>query len=408
MRTSLTLAQARRAVLAAQGFGRPRGTDRPPVGTRTLATLTRRLGVVQIDSVNVLARAQYLPFVARLGPYDRSLLDAMSARAPRQLFEYWGHEAALLPAESHRLMRWRMERAHTEAWGGMRRIQRDHPGLVADVLAVVAAHGPVTAADVEAILEHDQARDREHWGWNWSQAKRALEYLFWCGEITSAGRDSAFRRRYALPSAVLPAAALAAPTPEPAQAQRELVLQAARAQGVATVADLADHFRLSQAQAGAAVAALVASGELVEVSVPGWPPAYSLPGLRVPRRVTGSALLAPFDPLVWFRPRTERLFGMRYRIEIYTPAHKRVHGYYVLPFLHDEALVARVDLKADRAAGRLLVRGVHGEGEVGAPAVAALADELALMADWLGLSDVAVAPVGDLAGRLSDQVRATP
>jgi hypothetical protein len=403
-RERLTPAEARRAVLAAQGFGRTPASI--PPGTRSIGDVVRRLGVVQIDSVNVLARAHYLPLFSRLGPYDRSLLDAASGRAPRSLFEYWGHEAALLPVASHRLMRWRMERAHDDAWGGMVRVQREQPDLVRLVAEHVRALGPITATQLEDVLRHERPVARTDWGWNWSVVKRALEYLFWAGEITSAGRDASFRRRYAVPEAVLPRAVLDAPTPSPEQAHRELVGIAARALGVATAADLADHFRMPAAATRAAIDEMVGAGELVEVLVPEWPVAYARADLRVPRRVDAAALLAPFDPLVWFRPRTERLFGMRYRIEIYVPAPQRVHGYYVLPFLHGEGLVARVDLKADRAAGCLRVQAAHGQGEVPAASVEALARELAAMAGWLGLAGVEVGPRGDLAGPLGRAVQA--
>ena len=253
----------------------------------------------------------------------------------------------------HRLMRWRMDRVHDDAWGGMVRVQREQPDLVREVADVVRATGPVTSTELDVVFSHIERGEREHWGWNWSAVKRSLEYLFWAGEITSAGRDSSFRRRYAAPEAVLPRAALNAPTPTRAEAHRELVAIAARALGVATASDLADYFRMPTTETREAIGELLGAGELVEVTVPGWPTSYAPAGFSVPRRVVASALLAPFDPLIWFRPRTERLFGMRYRIEIYTPAEQRVHGYYVLPFLHDEELVARVDLKSDRASGRL-------------------------------------------------------
>lgn len=403
-RTRLTPDEARRAALAAQGFARPRPQD--PSG-RAIGDVVRRLGAVQIDSVNVLARAHYLPLFSRLGPYDRARLDAASSQPPRALFEYWGHEAALLPVSAHPLLRWRMERAHREAWGGMRRVVREHPQLVTEVAALVRAEGPMTVTELERQVEHVEAGTRERWGWNWSAVKRAVEYLFWAGEITSAGRDSTFRRRYAAVERVIPAAILATPTPTEAEAQRELVRIAARALGVATRADLADYFRLSTGEATSAIADLVGAGALLGVEVPGWPTAYAVPELRVPRRVAGAALLAPFDPVIWFRPRTERLFGMRYRIEIYTPADQRVHGYYVLPFLYDGLLVARVDLKADRAASALRVQAAHAEPSLTDEAVAALAGQLREMAGWLGLADVAVAGVGDLAGAL-DQALLSP
>jgi len=402
-RDRLSLPAARRVALAAQGFGRPRPTGEP--GARVVADVVRRLGAVQIDSVNVLARAQYLPILARVGPYDRARLDDCSGRAPRSLFEYWGHEAALLPVGMHRLMRWRMQRVHDDAWGGMVRVQREQPELVREVAEMVRATGPVTATELEAAFTHIERGSREHWGWNWSAVKRAVEYLFWAGEITSAGRDSAFRRRYAAPEAALPRAALAAPTPTQAEAHRELVAIAARALGVATAADLADYFRMPTAQTREAIRELVDAGDLIEVFVPDWPTSYAPADLSVPRRVRASALLAPFDPLIWFRPRTQRLFGMRYRIEIYTPAEQRIHGYYVLPFLHDEQLVARVDLKADRASGRLLVQSAHPEGEVSPESVEALAGTLHETAGWLDLAEVHVAPVGDLAGRLRAALR---
>lgn len=397
-RDRLTLPEARRVALAAQGFGRPR-----PVGEltrRSVADVVRRLGAVQVDSVNVLTRAHYLPIWSRVGPYDRRLLDECTARAPRPLFEYWGHEAALLPVESHRLMRWRMDRVNDDAWAGMVRVGHEQPGLVRQVADLVGELGPVTATELEAAIEHDDRRGRDQWGWNWSVVKRALEYLFWAGEITSAGRDNAFRRRYASPERVLPRAALQAPTPEPEQAHRELVRIAARAMGVATELDLTDYFRMPRSSTRAAIASLVADGELAEVAVPGWPISYAKPDLTVPRRVRASALVAPFDPLIWFRPRTERLFGMRYRIEIYAPAARRIHGYYVLPFLHDERLVARLDLKADRAGRALLVRAAHPEGGVGSDALAALAQTLVSGAAWLDLDTVRVAPVGELAPAL--------
>lgn len=402
-RERLSLPAARRVALAAQGFGRPRPAGDP--GARAVADVVRRLGVVQIDSVNVLARAQYLPILARIGRYDRSRLDDCSGRAPRSLFEYWGHEAALLPVGMHRLMRWRMDRVHDDAWGGMVRVQREQPQLVREVAEVVRTSGPITATELEAVFAHIERGERGHWGWNWSAVKRSLEYLFWAGEITSAGRDSAFRRRYAAPEAVLPRAALSAPTPTPAQAHRELVAIAARALGVACAADLADYFRMPVAATRAAIAELLSAGELVTVAVDDWPTSYAPAGFSVPRRVPASALLAPFDPLIWFRPRTERLFGMHYRIGIYTPAEQRVHGYYVLPFLHDEQLVARVDLKADRATGRLLVQSAHPEAGISPESVEALAGTLHETAEWLGLAEVHMAPVGDLAGRLRAALR---
>ena len=362
-----------------------------------MLTAIRRLGLLQVDSVNVLARAHYLPLFSRLGTYDREVLDRQSSRAPRRLFEYWGHEASLLPVETEPLLRWRMAAGH--AWSGPRRVAEEQPGLVADVLAAVAARGPLTAGELERLVlgEHDRSRDYG-WGWNWSDAKRALEYLFGCGEISSAGRDRSFTRRYDLSERVLPAVVRQRPTPARGDAIRALVDQAGRAMAVATDSDLRDYWRLPAAAARDAVGELVAEGILQPVDVPGWPQAYRHHSSRVPRDVTGHALLAPFDPLVWHRPRMQRLFGMRYRIEIYVPTGRREFGYYVLPFLHQGRLVARVDLKADRQAGVLVVRGAWSQrsvtGSTAHPEPAAFASalqqHLEVMAIWLGLRDVVV------------------
>lgn len=395
----ISVATARRIALAAGGFGTRRGGASPT--KRSLVSLVNRLGVVQVDSVNVLARAHYLPAFSRLGGYDRATLDGALAQAPRQLFEYWGHEASLLPVSTQPLLRWRMARVLDDAWGGMVRVQREHPAVVREVAQCVRAVGPVTISGIEAELAHEHPRPRTGWGWNWSVVKRAVEYLFWAGEISSAGRDATFRRRYAATESVLPAAVLASPTPTPADAQRELVAIAARAMGIATAADLADYFRLDRRATGAALADLVHAGELKLVSVPGWPATYLSAGARIPRKASATALLAPFDPLIWFRPRVQRLFGMRYRVEIYVPRDQRQHGYYVLPFLFGEHLVARVDLKADRASGRLVVAAAHPEPDMPQAAVAGLAAQLSEMAGWLGLGEVEVRAGSPLAEALA-------
>ncbi|PZS18143.1 MAG: cytoplasmic protein [Pseudonocardiales bacterium] len=399
----LTAPQARRIALAAQGFGEARPTGR--VDARHLRRVLARIAVLQIDSVNVFCRTQYMPLFSRLGPYPREALDRLTAHTAgpvrRELFEYWAHEASLVPVELQPLLRWRMQRASADAWGGMRRVARDNPGLVDEVMALVAQRGPIRAGDTS--VSRPARRPGEMW--NWHDGKVALEYLFWAGQVTAARRIN-FERHYDLPERVLPAGVLAVPTPPVEDAQRELVRIAARAYGVATEPDLGDYFRLPRADSKARVAELVEAGELVPVDVDGWrAPAYLWPAARRPRRITARALLSPFDSLIWFRERTERLFGFRYRIEIYTPAPQRVYGYYVLPFLLGESLVARVDLKSDRQAGVLRVQGAYLDDGADPNHVAAeLAAELAITAQWLGLNGVSVMPRGDLAPDLAKAV----
>jgi hypothetical protein len=397
-RERLSAAEARRMALAAQGFAEPpleRDAD-----TRALRSrVVDRVGLIQIDSVNVLQRAHYLPAFSRLGAYDTTLLDKLSHYAPRRLFEYWGHEASLIPVELHPHLRWRMRRAHDDAWGGMRRVARDRPGLVAAVLDDIRERGPLTAAQ---LAHHDEPRAPKGPWWDWSEVKRALEFLFWSGEVTSARRRR-FERLYDVPERVLPATVLAAPTPADDEAQRALLRVAAGALGVATEPDLRDYFRLPSAESKARVPELVEAGDLLPVAVEGWrAPAYLAPGARVPRRVEARALIGPFDSLIWERPRVERVFGFRYRIEIYVPKEQRVHGYYVLPLLLGDRLVARVDLKADRAGGALLVQAAHTEPGAPDATAEALALELRRLAVWLGLDDVAVNGAGDLAAALAD------
>ncbi len=390
----LTKAQARRIALAAQGFADP-GPEPWGAGMRHVQRVVDRVGVIQIDSVNVVARSQYLPFYSRLGPYDTALLDRARDRAPRRLVEYWAHEASLIPPATWPLLDFRMRRALTESWGGMQRVARDHPGVVEAVCREVEARGPLTSRQVEAALAHDLPRSKEHWGWNWSVVKSALEHLFWAGQISSAGRTSQFERRYAGLVRIAPVEVRRQwvdPGARPAEEDAfvELVRIAAQAHGVGTELCLRDYFRLKGVQVRPAIDRLVADGELVPVDVEGWHrPAWLHAEAKLPRRVHAEALLSPFDSLVWQRERTQALFDFRYRIEIYTPAHQRVHGYYVLPFLFGDRLVARCDLKADRAAGVLRVHQVTWEPEAPAEAHAALDRNLASMADWLGLSAVA-------------------
>jgi uncharacterized protein YcaQ len=397
-RERLSAAEARRVALAAQGFsdGRPATPD-----GRALRRVLKQVGLVQIDSVNVLARGHYLTLFGRLGPYPLELVDNAAWYAPRRLFEYWGHEASLLPVATQPLLRWRMKRAHDDAWGSMKRVARDRPDLVERVLAEVADRGPMAASE----MEEEGPRRGEPW-WSWSDTKRAFEFLFWSGLITSARRRR-FERLYDLSERVLPREVISTPTPAPDDAQRELVRIASRSLGVAAERDLRDYFRLPLADTRARLAELVEAGELRPVAVEGWStPAYLWHETAVPRQVHGRALIGPFDSLIWERSRVERLFGFRYRIEIYVPAPKRVHGYYVLPFLLGDRLVGRVDLKADRAAGELRVRAAHGEPDAPAETAAALTEELRAMAGWLGLERVRVESRGGLARVLRNALRA--
>ncbi len=356
-----------------------------------------RIGLLQIDSVNVLARAHLLPLYSRLGPYDIGLLEKASSKRPRRLVEYWAHEASLVPPETHRLLRWRMDRAGQDAWRSVRAVA-DKTDLLERVIREVDRSGPVTAGQVAAAVDPDHVLERKDWGWNWPPVKTALEYLFWSGQITSAGRTSQFERLYDLPERVLPDRVHTADTPDVEEAIDGLVEISARAHGVGTERCLRDYFRLPAAESKRSVERLAARGRLIEAEVEGFSaPAWLHREARRPRRLSARALLAPFDPLIFERRRLEELFGFHYRIEIYTPKAKRRHGYYVLPFLLNEQIAGRVDLKSDRDASALLVQSAWVEPDAPAETAAELAAELRLMAGWLGLEQVQVMPKGDLA-----------
>lgn len=406
MAASLSLLQARRIGLAAQGLDKERPTG--PVTSRTVGRTFAQLQVVQIDSVNVLSRSHYLPFFSRLGNYDRNILHAMAGRSPRRMMEYWAHEASFIrPEHFQDLLLWQnrswVGAAHLESG-----IREDMAGRILDALT---SGRPMTAAQLTAHLGHEEERQHDNWGWNWNLVKRVLEHLFEEGLVTAASRTEQFERRYTLTARVLPGlpavngrlgsfrdgdADLAA------AAMDRLIDAAARAHGIGTIRCFADYFRTPVKAAAASLSRLVAAGRLEPVTVRGWDRAlYRHMEARLPRSATGRALLSPFDSLVFERRRLEELFGFHYRIEIYTPAERRKFGYYVLPFLLRDALVARVDLKADRSAKRLLVRAAHGEPDAPADTAVELFAELRLMADWLGLDDVVVSPNGDLSSALA-------
>jgi hypothetical protein len=363
---------------------------------RDVSRVLRRIALLQIDSVNVAIRAHYMPLFSRLGPYDRELLHRASGRPPRRVFEYWAHVASYVRVDLQPDLRFRMDDVD-RMWRGVRRIAAERPNFIKWVLAEVVDRGPLTAREIE----DDAPRTRDDWGWNWSDVKVALEWLFWTGQVTAARRNTAFERLYDLPERVLPRDILERPTPSVDEAHRRLLRVSAAALGVATEADLRDYFRLVGPAAKAALATLVESGELVPVTVEGLHrPAYLWHEARVPRHVGTAALLSPFDSLIFERSRTEWLFDYRFRIEIYVPAPKRVFGYYVYSFLCDEAIVARVDLKADRQGDVLRVLAAHAEPAAPPDTAERLASELASMAQWLGLGAVMVEPRGDLAPAL--------
>jgi len=399
---SLSRAQARRIALAAQGF-----LDKPHASP-TMGTLTRtvrRTGVLQVDSVNVLQRAHYMPLFSRMGAYDTDLLRrASSGRANRRLVEYWAHVQAYMPVElwphmQHRMEQYRPQRGKWWTGSDDSRVTDD---LIASLMAEIRDRGASTARELDDGLP----RATKHWGWNWSASRKALDFLFVVGDLAIAGRTSQFEVLYDLPERVLPDVVLNQPVPDPATAHRELVRRAAISHGVGTEPDLRDYYRMKPAESQAAVAALVEDGELVPVALEGTSKkAYLHRAARIPRRVRARALLSPFDPLVWERARAEHLFGFRYRIEIYVPEAQRVHGYYVLPFLLGEQIVARVDLKADRKAGVLHVKAAYAEPQAPPETAEELAAELATLAEWLDLGEIVVTSRGDLSAALRSAVR---
>lgn len=393
---TLSAAQARRISLRATGLDGPRPAGRVDRGH--LRRVVRRLGLVQLDSVNVLARAQYLPFFSRLGPYDTALLDRMAYR-DHELFEYWGHVASLIDVAHHPLLRWRMANGH--AWGGPSSVATQRPDLVAALEAEVLANGPVSAGALD-----DSDRRKGPW-WGWGDTKRALEYLFWAGRIGAVRRGN-FERVYCARDHNIPATVLDIATPDDQSAKRSLLLIAARAHGIGTARDLADYWRQPVAEVRRQLRDLVADGALEQVTVQDWrEPAFLHPGATVARSVDACALVSPFDQAMWERDRVARLHDFRYTIEIYVPEPKRVYGYYVFPFLLGDTYVARVDLKADRAGRRLLVQAAHAETDLDRRGTDSwtvaerLASELRTMAGWLDLDDVHVVDRGNLASALS-------
>ncbi|HSY79308.1 MAG TPA: winged helix-turn-helix domain-containing protein [Verrucomicrobiae bacterium] len=398
MKTKLSADEARRIALAAQAFANPRPTARPD--RRHLRRVIAQIGVLQIDSVNVLVRSHYLPLFSRLGAYAPDILDRLwlGPAADRELFEYWGHMASLMPVEMHPLLRWRMvamaaNHKDRDTWVG--KLNRSRPGFMQAALDEITERGPLSAREISGA-----GASRGGW-WGWSDGKRAVEALFASGKVATAGRRG-FERVYDLTERVIPARVLAMPTPAPEDAHRSLLRIAARALGVGTEKDLCDYFRIRIGAGRPRIKELVEAGELLPVTVEGWKaPAYVARDATSPRKIDARALLSPFDSLVWDRARTERVFDFHYRIEIYTPSPHRKYGYYVLPFLLGDRIVARVDLKSDRAASTLLVRGAHSEPGIRPAAIAEpLTHELNAIAAWLNLEKIKITRRGNLAEHL--------
>lgn len=376
----LTIVEARSLALAAQGFDKPRSKSKS--STADAVEVIKKLGVIQIDSVNVLVRSQELPLFARLGDHDRNAIS--KAMAQSKIFEYWGHEAAILPVEIQPLFRWKMNSARTgkiKHWG-LTSFYAENKAFVKLILKHVEASGPVTARELST-----RTTKKSSW-WDWDEAKTALEYLFLTGQLMSCGRGSDFARIYDITERVLPSKILNTPTPTENEARKQLLVRAAKAQGVATLTDLADYYRQKTAVIKPLVNELVEQGELREVTVETWvEKAFVHRSAKPPKQLYATALLSPFDSLVWCRPRNERLFDFHYRIEIYTPKEKRKFGYYVLPFMMNGEMVGRVDLKADRAKSKLLVQSVHTEKGIKRASInGALTNELRKLANWLQLN----------------------
>jgi uncharacterized protein YcaQ len=395
MAATLTLEAARRIALAAQGFASKRESGAPT--TRQYASVMARLGLIQLDSVNVCSRSHYMPFYARIGAYDRGQLDAW-LNTPERHFEYWAHEASVMPVEQYPLWRWRMQ--EWQPWKNARTVMQQHPELAANVLQQVHDRGPLT------VNELDAPKVRNGPWWAYGPGKVVLEALFGEGKLTAL-RSPGFARRYDLPERAIPKAIRLDDRYDRHSAHKELLLRAARHYGIGTAKDLADYYRLKMSSAGPLLAELAAAKHIEEVAVEGWKgPVYRDPAARCPRAIRGATLLSPFDPLTWYRARAERLFNFHYRIEIYTPQEQRKYGYYVLPFLLDGELVARVDLKADRKQRVLRVPSAFIESGLDKPHVArALAAELNRFANWLGLADVWLGSRGNLMRELRRQRR---
>jgi uncharacterized protein YcaQ len=380
---AISVRQARNLALCGQGFA---CDDSRPVTKRRIMKAIRQINMLQVDSVNVLTRAHYMPIFSRLGIYDPVMLDELvwGTARQRKLFEYWGHEASMIPVEDYPLYRWRMEDARhgKGTWGRIARMQREQPELIDGILNRIEAEGALAASDLEHIGE-----SREKW-WGWSKTKTAVEYLFWSGQVVARKRRNSFEREYDLPHRIMGEVAHQ-PAPDRSDAQCDLICKGISAMGIATETDLRKYFRLPTAEVKDCLTRLVAEGRLLQADVQGWKQAgYLCPNVNPRSRSRPTCLMVPFDPVMWERDRVERIFGFNYRIEIYVPAEKRQYGYYVLPFMLNGEFVARVDLKSERKKGVLLVQNAHLEdgGDPGGVA-GPLMTELRRLAAFLGLED---------------------